>query len=203
MRKQVYFSITILLFVLSSAGLTHELNPGDGIRVTVYNLADDEVSGDFFVQQDSTILFPYIGTVSTGSSTVDSIRKEIVIRYQTIYRDLEIAIQPLYKVNVLGEVDSPDIYYVTGIEELSEFLAMAGGETDAADISNIFLIRDGRKVNIDAEKILHGELRLSDLGIKSNDDIYVPRKRLMSFRNASVLLSAAALVVTSIGVFTR
>ncbi len=203
MRKQVYFSITILLFVLSSAGLTHELNPGDGIRVTVYNLADDEVSGDFFVQQDSTILFPYIGTVSTGSSTVDSIRKEIVIRYQTIYRDLEIAIQPLYKVNVLGEVDSPDIYYVTGIEELSDLLAMAGGETDAADISNIFLIRDGRKVNIDAEKILHGELRLSDLGIKSNDDIYVPRKRLMSFRNASVLLSAAALVVTSIGVFTR
>ena len=202
MKQKIGLITLLLMMPVLNAAIAQDVNPGDGVRVSVYNITDT-VSGDYYVQHDGTIQLPYIGLIFTRGRVYDNIREEIIARYENIYRNPEITVQPLYKVNLLGEVHSPGVYYVTGVEKLSDLLAAANGETEAANLRNIYLIRDHQKIEIDAVEILQNGQRFSDLGLRSGDDIYVPRKPMMSFRNASVLLSAAALIVTTIGVITQ
>lgn len=192
----------LMMFLITSQAVSQSMSPGDGARVIIYNVAD-EISGDYFVQQNGALQLPYIGLVYIEGRSYQNIEKEIIHRYHDIYREPEITVQPLYRVNVLGEVNSPGVYYVTGIERLSDLLALAGGETEAANLSNLYVIRESVKLEIDAGEIFRDGSQLTDLGLKSGDNIYVPRKAMMSFRNASVLISAALLVVTSVGVFSN
>ncbi len=202
MKNRIFIISLIWVSLMWGFAASQEMSPGDGTRVTIYNLAD-EVSGDYFVQQNGALQLPYIGLVYTEGRSYKKVEAEIVTRYHDIYRDPEITVQPLFRINVLGEVNSPGVYYVTGIERLSDLLAMAGGETEAANLGNLYLIRDAEKVQIDATEIFRDGSQLTDLGLESGDNIYVPRKPMMSFRNASVLISAALLVVTTVGVFSN
>lgn len=201
LKKIAVYSL-LLNCLLTLTAFSQQLNPGDGIRLTFYNISD-ATSGDFFVQQNGYIQLPYIGLVGTHERTYESVRKEIESKYNAIYREPELEILPLYKVNVFGEVKTPGNYLVTGVERLSDLLAKAGGETQQANLNKIYLVRDGRKIEINAKEILMKGQALNDIGLQSADQIYVSRKKWMTFRNASTIISATALVITAIGVFSR
>ena len=195
-----YFRHIVLHLILATiitTGIAQEVSPGDGIRLAFYNITD-EISGDYFIQTNGTIQFPYIGIIQTDDRTYTDIRDEIFTKFSEFYRDPELTIQPLYKINVLGEVTRPGTYYFTGVEKLSDLLAAAGGETRHSNLNNIALIRGDQKIKIRAKEILTEGKLLNDLGLQSGDKVYVPKKKLSSFRNASVVISAMALIVTAI-----
>lgn len=194
--------IVILILGVTPVLFPQNINPGDGIRISFFNNPDN-ISGDYFVQKDGTINLPFIGVINCNSRTISSLRAEIQEKYKAIYRNPEITIWPLYKINVLGEVQAPRVYFVTGVEKISDLLAMAGGETRDANLNKLYFIRDGHRLKINARKILENGSRINDLGLKSGDQVYVPRKRWMTFRNASAVISGVALVITALGVFYR
>lgn len=191
----------VLLFSLISCFqlFSQTLGPGDGVRITLYNISDP-LSGDYYVQEDWNIQLPYIGLVDVKQREIDEVRSEIFTKYAQIYRDPELTVRALYRINVLGEVRNPGVYFVTGVEKLSDLLAEAGGETRDANINNIYFVRADRKMDIDGEEILEQGKRLNDIGLRSGDQIYIPRKRWLSFRNASAIISALAL---SIAIYDR
>lgn len=191
----------VLLFSLVSCFqlFSQTLGPGDGVRITLYNISDP-LSGDYYVQEDWNIQLPYIGLVDVRQRVINEVRSEIFSKYAQIYRDPELTVRALYRINVLGEVKSPGVYFVTGVEKLSDLLAEAGGETRDANINNIYFVRADQKMDIDGKEILEQGKRLNDIGLRSGDQIYVPRKRWISFRNASALISALAL---SIAIYDR
>lgn len=186
-----------LLLVIGNVD-AQALTPGDGIRLTFYNITDD-VSGDFFVQPDGHMQLPYIGSVNAAGRNLDTLKTEIRKKYKTIYRDPELLVQPLYKIKIFGEVRTPGLYYLTGVEKLSDLLALAGGETPNANMGGIHFIHNDKKVKINAREILEKGSALTDIGLQSGMQLYIPRKRLLSFRNAGTVISALALVVTVIG----
>lgn len=196
MLKQAFIWSILWILGFSPVLFAQQLSPGDGVKLTFYNISQD-VSGDYFVQPDWNLQLPYIGAVNVKNRNFRSIRAEIVKRYEDIYRRPEIIIQPLYKINMLGEVDRPGIYYVSGVEKLSDLLAMAGGETRDANLNKIYLIRDNQKIDINAKEILQNGQRLNDIGLYSGDQIYVSRKSWIS-RNTSVVISGGALLATFI-----
>ena len=118
-----------------------------------------------------------------------------------MYRNPELSVQPLYKINILGEVRTPGNYYVTGVEKLTDLIALAGGETSDADMDDIYIIRENKEIKVDAEEIIERGDRLSDIGLRSGDRIYVPRKWWVGARNTGIIISAAALLVTVISLF--
>jgi len=200
-NKKFAFLICLCIFCYPNIILSQYLNPGDGIRLIFFNNPDN-ISGDYFVQKDLTIQLPFIGIIETKDRLIDSVRIEIIHKYESIYRNLELTVLPLYKINVLGEVNTPGVYYVTGVEKLSDILAKAGGETGDANLKKLYLVSDNRKININAKQILENGSKLNDLGLKSGDQIYVPRKWI-SYRNTYAIISGLAVIVTIVSIIYR
>ena len=86
------------------------LNPGDGVRINFYNISD-AISGDFFVQQDGNLQLPYIGVILTNGRSYEDIKFDVTTKYDSIYKEVELIVRPLFKINILGEVQTPGIYY--------------------------------------------------------------------------------------------
>lgn len=201
MLKQAFIGFILWILGFSPVLFSQQLSPGDGVKLTFYNISQD-FSGDYFVQTDWNLQLPYIGAVNVKNRNFRSIQAEIAKKYGDIYRKPEIIIQPLYKINVLGEVYRPGIYYVSGVEKLSDLLAMAGGETRDANLNKIYLMRGNQKIDINAKEILQKGQRLNNIGLHSGDQIYVSRKGWIS-RNTSIVISGGALVATFIAAFRR
>ncbi len=201
MVSKLIFILSVL-FIYSASILAQDLNPGDGVRLTFYNL-EDQISGDYFVQQNGNIQFPFIGVIGTRNRKFEEIKKEIEEKYDKLYKDPELKILPLYKINIFGEVRNPGFYYATGIEKFSDILALAGGETENADLSDIYLIRDNERIELDGEEIIQEGNRLIDTGLKSGDQIYVTRSWWVDARNTTFIFSGIAVIITIVSLLVK
>lgn len=179
-----------------------KLNPGDGVRLTFFNITD-EISGDYFIQQDGNIQLPYIGTISTVTREYPQIRENIISKYEELYRSPELTVQPLFRINILGEVRTPGFYYVTDVERVSGVLALAGGLTSDAVTDEIIIIRDEREIVLDSRAIFEKGNTFGDIGLQSGDRIFIPRSWWVDARNVGVIISAVAVVVTIVSLFVR
>ena len=190
----------LCLWMVPAASNAQNLQLGDGVRITFYNI-EDNISGDYYVMQDWTLQLPYVGLLNVRDRGFESLRNSIKDSYEIIYREPELTIQPLFRINVLGEINAPGIYYVTGFEKLTDLLARAGGETEEANLDKIYLLRDGEQIDVNAKKILKQGQSLQDFGLKSGDQVYVSRVGLVSFRNASLLISGLGVATTIAAIF--
>ena len=62
-------------------------------------------------------------------------------------------------------------------------------------------LTDGEQIDINAKKILKDGQKLQDFGLQSGDQVYVSRVGLVSFRNASLLISGLGLLATVAAIF--
>jgi polysaccharide export outer membrane protein len=192
MKKQL-FIVVILIFNL--IGLNAQiLEPGDGVRITFYNIAEDNVSGDFFIQQNGDLQLPYIGMIFTHNKEFNLIRSEIEGKLDSLYTGVELIVLPLYRISVLGEVRTPGVYYATGVEKLMDVIALAGGETSDSDMSEIYVERKDKEFVFDAEELIEQESNLEDFYLQSGDRVFVSRK-WGSSRSTAIWISAAGLMV--------
>jgi len=195
--------LLLLLFTILQCELkSQNLSLGDGVRITFYNITD-AISGDYFIQKSGYIQLPYIGLIKAANVDFQKVQEAIIAKYDSLYKNPELTVQPLIKISILGEVRSPGIYYVTGIEGLLDILALAGGETSDANLNKIYFIRRNQRVNIDAKELIEEGKEISVVGLQSGDQIYVPRKWWVSIRNVSVLISGAAVLITAIRLFIK
>ncbi|MEE9432437.1 MAG: polysaccharide biosynthesis/export family protein [Melioribacteraceae bacterium] len=201
MKKNSHLVLFIL--VLFSIKTTAQvLRPGDGINLSFLNITD-KIKGQYYIQDNGNIQLPYLGLVNTVGRDFAAIRNQIVKEYSKIYRNPEINIQPLFRIDVLGEVGKPGVYYATGYETFTDILAKAGGETNDADIDGIFILRNESKMEIDLEAIFESGNTFSDIGLQSGDKIYVPRTFWVNARDASILVSGVAVLVGIVSLFTK
>lgn len=197
--KTKYLSSILLIIVMCPFLYSQKLVPGDGIRIMFYNIAEP-ISGDYFVQKDGSMLLPYIGRVLSNDREFDSVKTEITKKYSDIYRNPVLSILPLLKVNILGEVRTPGFYYVTGIEKLSDLIAKAGGTTSDADLSDIYITRNDKKIEIDGQKIIETGSKINDIGLQSGDGIFITRKWFTGSTSTLIitLLTAATSIVAAV-----
>jgi protein involved in polysaccharide export with SLBB domain len=197
--KKVFLSF----FILSSINIFSQvLNPGDGVRVIFYNVPEN-ISGDYHIQMDGRLQMPFIGLIDTKDRDFEIIQNEIKFKYDSLYRNPELTIQPLLRINILGEVRQPGFYYLTGVEKLSGLMALAGGETSDADVDDIYIIRNDQELELDSEELLAGGSTVGDIGLQSGDRIFVPRQWWVGARNAAVIVSGVAVLVTLVSLFVR
>lgn len=196
------FKIAMFLMILSLNILGQNLKPGDGIRVNFYNISE-QISGDYFIQDNGKIHLPYLGLINSVDCEFNDLRTEIINKYSEIYKNPELSIQPLHRVDILGEVGKPGVYYLTGFETISDLLSLAGGETSDSNIDELSIIRNDSQIEIDLEKFLEGKNNLADIGLESGDKVYVPRKWLVGVRDASVIISGVAVLAAIASLFIR
>ena len=165
------------------------------LRITLFNISD-KISGDYHIQQDGNLQLPYLGLIKTTNIPYPAIKSEIVKKYDSLYINPELTVQPLYKINILGEVRNPGYYYVTDVEKLTGIFALAGGTTGDADLDNIYIIRDDKEIELDAQGLIENGSTMGDIGLQSGDRIFVPMTWWASARGITIILSVVSVLVT-------
>ncbi|NWG28625.1 MAG: polysaccharide biosynthesis/export family protein [Ignavibacteriaceae bacterium] len=192
---------TILIVFVNLNSFAQEINPGDGVRISFLDIGD-VITGDYYIQPNGLLNLPLIGIINTTDKDFSEIKSIIETRYDSLYKDPHLSVNALYRINILGEVTNPGFYFVSDAEKFTAILAFAGGTTSDADLGNIKLIRNFESIDLDVETIVKEGSTVSDFGLKSGDQIFVPRKWWSDNSGwVTLLVSVSALLVTTYAIF--
>lgn len=193
MSRNLFMILVVIL--LSNLTLSQRLNPGDGVRITFLNITD-QITGDYYIQQDGNLQLPFIGLVKATGTDYKEIKSSIFKKYSELYKDPALTVQPLFRINILGEVRTPGYYYVTDIETLTGMLALAGGVTGSAATGDIYIIRNNEEIYLDTDELIERNKTASDIGLQSGDRIFIPRSFWADASQYGIILSGIAVLTT-------
>lgn len=199
--KKIFFTLVIVFSSIS--GLYSQiLNPGDGVRIIFYNISDN-ISGDYYIQQNGFLQLPFIGNIDTRNLDFKFIKTQIVTKYDSLYKNPELTVQPLLRINILGEVRNPGYYYVTDVEKISGILALAGGVTGSAASKEIYILRGEEEIELDVSELTAKGNTAADFGLRSGDRIFVPRSFWADASQYAIIFSGIAVLSTVIALLIR
>jgi len=192
LRRLLLFSAALLLLAPVPGRAQNDadqvvLRPGDLLRVTIWR--EPDLSGDFQVNAQGTIVFPMLGERPVANMPLVQLREQLMREYLQQLRNPSITITPLRRVNILGEVRSPGLYPVDPTVSLLGALALAGGTMPEGDLHRVSLTRAGARV---AERLSATET-LDRLDVRSGDQLVVERRSWMSRNSATVVASVVSL----------
>jgi protein involved in polysaccharide export with SLBB domain len=153
------------------------LGPGDMISVQFYG--NDNQLLQLPVNRDGTIQVPGIGPVQVAGMTFEEMRDRFTqrINEQMIGVRASITLGTLrsIRVFVMGDVNVPGSYTVSGLSTMTNALFTSGGIRRNGSLRNVALERNGEQVGrLDLYRmLLHGDTS-SDLRVENGDVIFVP-----------------------------
>lgn len=198
--KNIFSVLTAILIITGFEANAQKLSPGDGVKIIFLDITDP-ISGDYYIQPDGKLQLPFIGIISTSNKGFPELKKEIYEKYDSLYKNPELNVLALYRINILGEVNSPGYYYTTEDQKLTGILALAGGLTSDANLDNVYIIRNEIEVELDVETIMREGDTASDFGLQSGDQIYVPRSFWSDTSRFTWIFSAITAVVAVAVIF--
>jgi polysaccharide export outer membrane protein len=169
------------------------IGPEDVLKIQVWDNTDLE--REVQVSREGIFSFPLIGTVKANGLTVAQLEEELIKRLADGYLinpQVTITIKE-YKnkmVFVLGEVDKPGKYPLTGRTDLLDVISQAGGQTvNAGD--EIIIIRpqnnlkketptmpnevgEGEIITVDLYRLMRGDFTLN-IDLQKGDTVFVPK----------------------------
>ena len=166
--------------VISSAEEAYRLNPGDILRISVWN--EEALQQEIMVLPDGTISFPLVGILQVADRTPEQVQDELKERLSRLIPDPEInlAVQAVEgnTIFIIGKVNQPGRFTMTSPTDVVQALSLAGGFTPYAKSDSIQVLRRvGTKQQIfrfDYSKIADGRALETNILLKSGDTIVVP-----------------------------
>jgi polysaccharide export outer membrane protein len=156
--------------IAPQAGETR-LAVGDALRIMVWQ--HPELSGDFVVGRDSTLVHPVYQSVKVGGQTQAVARDRIRALLVTYEQGVQLTVEPLWPVAVVGEVRLPTLYHFPPGTTVAEAVALAGGPTDRGKMHDVKVVgRQGRK-SVD---LTVDDARTRNIMVASGDQVHVPRR---------------------------
>lgn len=149
------------------------IRAGDIVRITVWRNAD--LSGDFQVTPDGSVLHPIYKSLSVAGITLSQADRQIaeLLRIHTTANPAYV-VELLFSVFVGGQVRQPGTYTVPSRTAIAEAVTEAGGVNDQGRTDRVLLVRDGTEHRVDLA------LAPGDAGyvaLQSGDQIMVEEKR--------------------------
>lgn len=167
------------------------LRPGDIVKVQVFG--HEEMSGEFPIDENLNVTLAVVGEFSVRGMSIADLRARIRHEIGQLYTQSLVTVTPKYRVAVLGEITRPGLYSVDPTMTVYDVLAEAGGPTHDARESRIRLLRGGEEYQVTLASQAVARATLRELGIRSGDQIFVPRKPI-TMTTASLLISIANLL---------
>jgi len=136
----IIVSLFASLAVSANEGTIYRLGAGDEIQILVYD--EPDLTVEITINDDGKINFPLIGLVSVTGKTAPQVQKLIHERLKGDY-----LLNPSVQVDIVnyrpfyihGEVNKPGAYpYKPGLN-IDQAIALAGGLTERASVSKIFI----------------------------------------------------------------
>jgi polysaccharide biosynthesis/export protein len=210
MRAVVRWSPTVLgallvaALFLASAGLAPGQTPGgptqeyrvgakDVLKVTVWG--HDDLTRQVVISADGTFAFPLIGSVQVAGLTpgaIEALIRDLLGKDYLVNPQVSVSVQEYrsQRVFVLGEVDKPGTYALTGQTTLLDVLSQAGGPGKSAG-RQVVVVRVPQSegpvapgaagsvtLRADLKRLLDG-VTGENIALQNGDTVFVPK--VMSF----------------------
>ena len=186
-KFQLSYFLWIALLIVSTtsshvfAAGGYLLGEGDKVKITVYEQPD--LTTTVRISHVGTITYPFLGELSIGGLTSDAAGRLIASRLKKgdVVKAPQVSVTIVeyrsHQISVLGQVNKPGKYTLTGDTLLIDLLALAGGLTkDAADIITVVRNDPDRpaRYQIDLLKFYGGNMA-QNIELASGDIILVPK----------------------------
>ena len=165
------------------------IRAGDKLMLRVWR--EPLLSDSLVVDDRGDVVFPRIGVYRVAGMTAEALRDTLTARLASFLREPAVEVRVLRRVTVSGEVRKPNIYFVDGSTSLRELIAAAGGIAEAGDADKIEVVRDGVRSRAGS----WSEISVSDVAVRSGDQVSVGRRSWLS-RNALAALSSVAVAAS-------
>jgi len=153
------------------------LGPGDSIRVQLFG----NVNGiyEYEVSRDGVLNLPEIGPVTVAGMPFSEFRTDLNKRVKEMLIGTQVSVTMgqlrTIRVFVLGDVNRPGSYVVSGLATISGALYSSGGISLIGSLRNIQLKRNGRVVStLDAYDLLIRGDTSGNSRLQPGDVIFVP-----------------------------
>ncbi|BCS89123.1 polysaccharide biosynthesis/export family protein [Pseudodesulfovibrio sediminis] len=160
---------------------TFTLGAGDVLEISVW---DDErlTRPTVVVRPDGKISFPLVGELQAAGKTVEELRKDFASRMEKYIPDASVTImlQQLgsAQVYIVGKVNRPGVYLMSGRVTVLQALALAGGITPFAESDEILVVRvdNGKQTYLpfDYVKAVAGDGLDQNITLEPGDTLLIP-----------------------------
>ena len=152
------------------------LGPSDRLVMTI--MGTEPRTYFLSVLPEGDVLVPGIGPIRADGLTLTEFRRELAVRVEKYFRNIELycylETPALFRVFVTGEVETPGVVAVSGVERVVDALEKAGSIKFGGSMRNITLERGGVSIRIDLLRFLvQGNLKNNPF-LRSGDRIHVP-----------------------------
>jgi protein involved in polysaccharide export with SLBB domain len=152
-----------------------EFRPGDRILLRVEG--EQQLTDTFTVHEGPALELPAIGRVSLAGVSHDELEPYLKQQLAKYLKSPVIRARALLRVGIIGELTRPGYYNVPADALASDLLNIAGGPTKDSKTDNSKIERAGATVvkSDSVRKAFATGLTVSQLGLRSGDDLFVPR----------------------------
>ena len=155
----------------------YTLGPGDSIRVQLFGNVNEIY--EYEVSRDGVLNLPEIGPVTVAGIRFSEFRSDLKKRVQEMLIGTQVSVTMgqlrTIRVYVLGDVNQPGSYVVSGLATISGALYRSGGVSPIGSLRNIQLKRNGEIVSsLDAYDLLIRGDTSSNSRLQPGDVIFVP-----------------------------
>jgi polysaccharide export outer membrane protein len=161
--------------IINKAASPFTLAQEDVIKILVWD--NPELTTVLPVRPDGFISFPLIGDIKAQGLTPDQLRVKLAVKLSKFVRkpNVTVMIQEInsIQISITGEINEPGSFKVNRPITLLHLISKAKGVTDKADMKRSFVLREGKKLDIDMYALIKKDDFSQNIWLKPNDLVVV------------------------------
>lgn len=158
----------------------YKLHPGDILQIVVWKETD--LQAEALIRPDGGMSFPLAGELHAAGQTVEELTRTLETRIRKYVPDavVTVAVKSVggNEVFVIGKVNKPGEFPLTGPLDVMQALSLAGGATPFADTNGIRILRRSADHQTAIEfrygDVEHGRKLDQNILLQSGDTVVVP-----------------------------
>ncbi|WP_448212793.1 polysaccharide biosynthesis/export family protein [Colwellia sp. MEBiC06753] len=157
----IFISLLMGLSAITNAepATDYQLGSGDTIKITVFGQAD--LSMETLIDDSGKMEYPFLGQIQATGKTLAQLQNDIYSGLKGDYLvnpNVSVTIVEYRPFFIDGEVEKPGAYAFQPGLTVSKAAALAGGYTERASLSKIFIVRSNdteqKMVNVKGSELV-------------------------------------------------
>lgn len=154
------------------------ISPGDTLLIDI--MEKENVSRTVPVRPDGKISLPLINDIQAAGLTALELREKLINELSRFYKVVDVSVTVTeatgYKINVIGNVNSPGQFILQDKTTILEAIFLAGSLNEWASSKKIYILRkikgEEKRIRVNYKDILKG--KKENIWVLPNDTIVVP-----------------------------
>jgi protein involved in polysaccharide export with SLBB domain len=177
----------------------YRISNGDSLDISVFGDEDTNIN-NLVVAPDGKIYYLFLDGIPAKERTIDEVQKDLQEKLRNMFIEPRVTVMPRFMSNqaviILGRVNRPGLYPLYRSLTVRQGLGLAGGivsqrelvnnvsnssqvqvssnyNIPVVDLKNSFIIRKGKKMDMNFENLINHPDQAEDIILKPGDYIYI------------------------------